>query len=139
MPSLYEEPDRKTPDPARPAFVYFLVSASTGLIKIGVTDLPRQRIGALRTQNADRLFLLGTIRCERAYERELHRRFAKSRRHGEWFAPSVGLLRFIIANVQIDPEEQLAMFQHGIDRYRAQQKRRRDIHVRERERFLALA
>lgn len=67
--------------------VYFLQDGPGGLVKIGFTKHLRARIAELQCGHANRLQLLGTWFGGRKEERELHRRFARHRVHGEWFTP----------------------------------------------------
>lgn len=88
----------KLPDgPALGREVYFVRALKLGLIKIGQTDCALTRLGNMQTGSPDRLELLGVIigGDAVAVERSLHRRFARSRLHGEWFRPSEALLAYI--------------------------------------------
>lgn len=66
-------------------FVYFLRSPATGLIKIGHSADLQQRIRDLSMQQGVELELLFCVDGDRSDEARLHRRFASSRRLGEWF------------------------------------------------------
>lgn len=65
--------------------VYFIESESAGLIKIGRSVDPVSRFNAIRTMSPDKLVLLGSVPETVCSESELHKKFAKHRRHGEWF------------------------------------------------------
>lgn len=65
--------------------VYFIESESAGLIKIGRSVNPVGRFNAIRTMSPDKLVLLGSAPETVCSESELHKKFAKHRRHGEWF------------------------------------------------------
>ncbi|HEY9368353.1 GIY-YIG nuclease family protein [Streptomyces sp.] len=75
--------------------VYF-IQADNGLIKIGVSDSPKNRLRTLQTMSpvALRLVLVLPGRGARG-ESELHARFAEHRSHGEWFHPAPELISFI--------------------------------------------
>jgi hypothetical protein len=75
-------------------FVYF-ISGAHGTIKIGKANDVAARLRTLRASSPVELRLLGTIRAGRSAEAALHRRFAKSRLHGEWFRSSAELLALI--------------------------------------------
>jgi hypothetical protein len=80
--------------PAPPGSVYF-IQAGGGDIKIGFSDNPAKRLAQLQTGQPQRLRLLATIPGDARREREIHARFARHRRQGEWFAPAPEILRFI--------------------------------------------
>jgi excisionase family DNA binding protein len=75
--------------PSARGYVYFVESA--GLIKIGVTAYPTERVKSLQAQSATSVVLRGLIpfdtytSAQRA-EIALHERYRHRRRHGEWFA-----------------------------------------------------
>lgn len=77
----------------RNGYVYFIQGAITRLIKIGYTKNPQERLCGLQIGSPDKLTLLLCLR--NVTEQSLHVRFAKSREHGEWFAPGKDLLDFI--------------------------------------------
>lgn len=87
-------PDEAARQPSPRRFVYF-IQAGGGPIKIGTAINPTSRLDALQTAHPDELRLIGVVPAERFSERELHARFADSRRRGEWFAPSDALRVFI--------------------------------------------
>lgn len=77
--------------------VYIVRAAGTDRYKIGYARRNlRQRIRNLRIGSP---FVLEAVRIfERAprdFEKDLHKRFARSRVHGEWFTESADLLDFI--------------------------------------------
>lgn len=63
--------------------IYFLESGDR--VKIGFTTDTKERISALSTASPVPLKLIGTVKGGMIYERQLHKRFAAYRRHGEWF------------------------------------------------------
>jgi hypothetical protein len=70
--------------------VYFAQAAGGGPVKIGycAEGALERRIGALRGACPFPLTVTRTLPgATRADERELHRRFRRSRLHGEWFYP----------------------------------------------------
>lgn len=78
--------------------VYFIESKASGLIKIGRSINPAGRFSAIRTMSPEELSLLGSVPESVYSEGELHKRFAKHRKHGEWFqdAPEI---RTLIAEI----------------------------------------
>lgn len=69
----------------RESVVYFLLSGSAGLVKIGTTiDLTR-RMTELRRRHEPRFRLLGSVRGNRKHERAWHERFRHLHATGEWF------------------------------------------------------
>jgi hypothetical protein len=76
--------------------VYFVQPVGGGLIKIGITTRPvNERLKMLQTGSPVALQVIATCPGHSRREQELHRQFAKSRRHGEWFEPSADLVGFI--------------------------------------------
>jgi hypothetical protein len=65
--------------------VYF-VQDDNGRVKIGYAADPAARVGALQSANGGRLAVIRFIDGGPATERWLHRRFARRRLRGEWFA-----------------------------------------------------
>ncbi len=79
-------------------FVYFVWAPDdpAGLVKIGFTrKSPEERIAALQIGCPLPLKLIIAIRGSYEIESELHARFSRSRRHGEWFTPSEDLIQFV--------------------------------------------
>lgn len=65
--------------------VYCIVNFMRDAVKIGVTMNFRRRLQQLQTASPDELYLHEHIRGDKAKERELHQRYARHRRIGEWF------------------------------------------------------
>lgn len=95
----------------RSGYVYFIRAANSGLIKIGRAKDPQRRLAALRTGSADVLTVLKIVATDdaRQLERDLHRRFAPWRQHGEWFAPNPGLTRMAGHPPRITDDERRAL------------------------------
>ena len=87
---------------ARPT-VYFIQSESGGPVMIGKTSKGvKRRLGSLQTGRVDRLIVLATTT---AYSEEyLHERFRAWRIRGEWFRPSLTLLRWVQACASVTNE-----------------------------------
>lgn len=79
--------------------IYFLQSVDGGPIKIGTTVTFSARLVAHQAQKATKFNVLGVMDGGRAFEKELHERFAhlriKQNRRLEWFHPAEELLAFI--------------------------------------------
>lgn len=82
--------------------IYFIQGDITRLIKIGRTDdaTVEARVRSLKVGSPDLLRVLGVARLgnmeqTRQLERDLHKRFAGQRKHGEWFAETPELLETI--------------------------------------------
>ncbi len=82
--------------------VYFIGSARSKAVKIGVAEDPRTRLSALQTGNSQRLVLLAEMPGDERYERVLHRTFAPQRIRGEWFK-NEGALAELIKSLPIMP------------------------------------
>ncbi len=78
------------------ASVYFIVR-DDGLVKIGYSHDPENRIFQLRQQYRCGMKILSAIKGARKLEQKLHARFASSRVEGEWFRPTSDLMAFIDA------------------------------------------
>lgn len=89
----------KSPPPFIGDVVYFLEASSAHVIKIGWSRYVGGRIKNLRTGSPVPLRFLGCIAGGMNLERELHMKFAKYRKHGEWFRASVELRQFIDATL----------------------------------------
>ena len=74
--------------------VYFARRAD-GLIKIGSSMKPLERLKQLSTGAAEDLDLLGHMDGSTAMERHFHSRFKSCQKHGEWFEPTTALRSFI--------------------------------------------
>jgi hypothetical protein len=74
--------------------VYYLLSETTGLIKIGYSSNYRGRLSSLRGEHGPLRLLLATV-GGRVQEDEAHKAFAEDRDHGEWFRPGKSLLLYI--------------------------------------------
>jgi len=87
-----------------PGFVYFIQGVAGGLIKIGWATKPEVRLAGMQSHCPVRLRILLTIHGTGKDERELHKRFAGARRHGEWFEPVEELLGCIERFRESPPE-----------------------------------
>lgn len=79
------------------AFVYFVQAEVGGLIKIGTAADPIGRVYNMQSNCPITLKILGCIGGDYRAERDIHRKFAEERRHGEWFEPSARLIEFVAA------------------------------------------
>ena len=78
-------------------FVYFVVAAFVGLVKIGYAGRdPDDRLASLQTGSPVPLERLAPVRGTRELEQELHKRFADLRTHGEWFQLGQPIKDFIL-------------------------------------------
>lgn len=68
-------------------------------VKIGVAGQGRlhDRLAELQVGNPEHLSLLGIMRGGHRVEHQLHRRWARNRRRGEWFLLTMDLAQFIVA------------------------------------------
>jgi hypothetical protein len=65
-------------------YVYLMVNEETSLIKIGTSIKPHYREKTLHSQEP-KIFIIAVWCCDKALERELHKKYSKSRVRGEWF------------------------------------------------------
>jgi hypothetical protein len=75
--------------------VYFVRAGKRGPIKIGMARHAGRRVAGLSSGSPKRLEVIGTTLGGLRMERFLHKLFASSRLHGEWFRPSRELRRWI--------------------------------------------
>ncbi len=91
----HDAPPRRWARPPidRSSFVYFV--RASDMIKIGTSTNVSKRICALQTASPVRLDLLLVIPGSADLERELHRKHAKLRSHGEWFRAEPALVEHV--------------------------------------------
>lgn len=78
--------------------IYYIQPQNGGLVKIGFTSKKvEMRIAELQTGCPDRLVLLGQESGDERKESELHTQFNYLRVCGEWFRPSIELMRHIVS------------------------------------------
>lgn len=81
--------------------VYFLQCGTDGPIKIGIAADTITRVSVLQTACPWKIRILAKyVGGGRALESALHKRFARSNTHGEWFLPTPELLQFIATECQ---------------------------------------
>lgn len=68
-------------------YIYFAQGVHGGLIKIGRSQEPPERLKQLQNGAEQPLQILRIEPCPKGREKELHKKFAKYREHGEWFRP----------------------------------------------------
>lgn len=83
--------------------IYYIQDRASGRIKIGFSDNPWNRLAKINTDAAGGVLLLAVEDGCRAVEASRHASFSADRGHGEWFAPSSGLLAHIEALPKVDP------------------------------------
>jgi len=65
-------------------YVYLMVNEETSLIKIGTSKKPHYREKTLHSQEPS-VFIIALWCCDKALEKELHKKYSKNRIRGEWF------------------------------------------------------
>ena len=81
----------------RKTYIYFIQSED-GFIKIGCTQTLKKRIKAIQACNALKIKLIGKMKGGYDLESELHLKFKRYRKRGEWFHPVPELLEYIAEN-----------------------------------------
>jgi hypothetical protein len=83
----YAEPIRRA-QRSDAGYVYFILNAEKGLVKIGRTNNVGRRLFELRSHNSDAIELIYSIKSEAATKTEsvIQKRFAGDRIRGEWFS-----------------------------------------------------
>lgn len=76
--------------------IYFIQAGENGPIKIGYTEKsPYKRLNSLQVGNHEELTLIAIMPGGERSESELHKRFEYAHKRGEWFYPTLRLIRFI--------------------------------------------
>lgn len=75
--------------------IYLIQSGEGGPIKIGISRDVEDRLAQLQTSHHERLRLLATANGTEDDERELHRRFHRAHKSGEWFRPVPEILALL--------------------------------------------
>jgi len=78
-------------------YIYFIQGGSDNLIKIGFAKDLNGRISRLQNGSPCKLNILATMEGTPMLEKELHKKFAPYRRHGEWFEPAEEILNYVKA------------------------------------------
>lgn len=73
----------------------YVVEAATGVIKIGVSQWPEDRVETINTHSPCPCRLIATWDGDHGDERKLHDRFHQFRSHCEWFFPSAAVIAFV--------------------------------------------
>lgn len=77
--------------------IYYVQPKSGGLIKIGYTSKKVElRVSELQTGCPDQLVILGQEEGDERKEADLHKKFSHLRVTGEWFRPSIELMRHVV-------------------------------------------
>lgn len=93
----FKEIEEETEEETHGTSVYFIQSEIGGPIKIGYSNDPNRRLNEIQNMSPFRLQILGTIPGNMELEASFHQKFASDRLWGEWFEPSVPLLKIITA------------------------------------------
>ncbi|MGO4171590.1 GIY-YIG nuclease family protein [Bosea sp. TAF32] len=72
----------------------YVIEAQIGLIKIGCSRWPAKRAAMVSAHSPCPVRLVAVLDGGHPFERELHRRFAGSRGHGEWFRKEGAVAEF---------------------------------------------
>ncbi|UXZ57051.1 GIY-YIG nuclease family protein [Curtobacterium sp. Arg-1] len=83
--------------------VYFIQQGSSGPIKIGCSRNLTSRLNSLRTSSSEPLHVLGTVPGGFELERQMHQALDAFRLNGEWFTPSLKVLRLIRKQLELSP------------------------------------
>lgn len=83
-----------TRDPTE-GFVYFVADKQRGVVKIGFSVEPMDRMATLQIGSPNKLEMLAAVKGTIQTERQFHRRFAQHRVNGEWFRLTGDLATFV--------------------------------------------
>lgn len=73
----------------------YVIQAENGMVKIGCSKLPHYRFPSIQFNSPLQLRLIAIFDGNGTDERALHKRFDRSRRHNEWFAPDHDVIQFL--------------------------------------------
>ena len=89
------------------SFVYFLLSADTMRMKIGVSEDPDARSCELQIGNGSHLELIGWVKGDLGLERDLHRAMRPWHAKGEWFHVDDNIVAIVRAACEDDERRRL--------------------------------
>lgn len=75
--------------------IYVICCPLNGLIKIGFSKMPTQRLKNLQNMSPVPLVLVKLLTGTQSDEAAIHKRFNKYKHHSEWFFPTDEILQFI--------------------------------------------
>lgn len=84
--------------------IYFIQAERGGPIKIGTSNNVKSRLMEFQIGNPERLVLLGVRTGSFQEERDLHDELAKFHISGEWYSPSMDLIKLISPFCSIRPK-----------------------------------
>jgi hypothetical protein len=77
-------------------YVYFFQAEESGVIKIGFSRSPAQRLKHLQIGHHEKLAMLGYAAGTSNDERKLHKRLVADKLSGEWFKPTKPVLEAVV-------------------------------------------
>lgn len=80
--------------------IYFIYDRKNDAVKIGCSMNPKKRFSQIQTGNAGCLTLVAEMEGDQEQERELHTKFRKYNKRGEWFVNSRELREYIYKNTR---------------------------------------
>lgn len=86
-------------------YIYFIEIPGRDLIKIGYSENPSKRLGALQTSHPEKLVLLAAIPGSLKDERRQHERFVHLHVRGEWFRATDDLREHICVSVTLSAKD----------------------------------
>lgn len=88
-----------------PNYIYFIGDTKANMVKIGISTTPEKRLSSLQTSTPNRLVFLAITEGNEKKEKELHQRFKRYRKSGEWFELSDEIQQMINAlNTELEQE-----------------------------------
>lgn len=81
-------------------YVYFILNKRRGVVKIGNSKRPQNRVVDLQVSSADPLILLGAIEGTKELEKRLHGIFSQYWVSGEWFRYESDVKQYISAQLE---------------------------------------
>jgi hypothetical protein len=85
--------------------IYFIQAEKGGLVKVGYTEDLYKRFRIIQAHSPLKMRIIGKIKGSKATEEEIHSKFARDRKHGEWFEPSKRLMKLIEIHGYEGPEQ----------------------------------
>jgi hypothetical protein len=82
--------------------IYFVGNKDIGRVKIGFTGDIRRRFSTIKMHSPVELEIFLFINGTQKYEKSLHEKFAKHKKHGEWFDLCPEIIAFIEQHKKVD-------------------------------------
>lgn len=111
-------PGKASPLPSSQAHLYLIQGVDGGPVKIGRSSDVVKRLLAVRAVEKRPLRLVSVIPNRGPLEPEVHARFIRHQRRGEWFDPAPEIFEWFRGAERAPDEAPRALYQQGVSRPR---------------------